>query len=120
LIGERERRERERGGGGRGKGKRNWKGVRGTCGGGKVRARGRGNREKRERGLMKDRGGGGGITASGVHAASRLAASEKPTSDKHGPWHATPSNMGGYRGGYRRYLPEVSMLGCYASLCQFS
>lgn len=40
------------------------------------------------------------MTVSVVHAASCLAASEKPASDKHGLRHATPSTRSGV--GYRR------------------
>lgn len=39
------------------------------------------------------------MTVSGVHAASCLAASEKPASDKHGLRHATPSTRGSGGGG---------------------
>lgn len=46
-----------------------------------------------EEGLEKEEEGGG-VTVSGVHVASCLAASEKPASDKHGLRHATSSMKG--------------------------
>lgn len=47
------------------------------------------------------------MTVSGVHAASCLAASEKPANDKQGLRHATPSTRG--RGDYHRYLNAGSI-----------
>jgi len=46
-------------------------------------------------------GGSSNVTVSVVHAASCLATSEKPASDKQGLWHATPSTRSGV-GWYRR------------------
>lgn len=59
-----------------------------------------------------------GVTVSGVRAASCLAASEKPVSDKHGLRHATSSTRGG--GSWLSSIPEVSMLEYYVTASAFS
>jgi len=54
------------------------------------------------------------VTVSVVHAASCLATSEKPASDKQGLWHATPSTRNGigwYRRG-RRWRVVIIDTGC--------
>lgn len=70
----------------------------------------------------RGRGRGSGVTVSGVHAASCLAASENPASDKHGLRHATNTRGGvGQRGGgtegrdgHHRYrMPRCRKYRCF-------
>lgn len=57
-----------------------------------------------------EEGGGQHMTVSEVHAASCLATSEKPASDKHGLRHATPSTRVGVATIIETSKQEISIL----------